>query len=476
MKFLKMIVTSLLALGGLRSGQAQHHDPNGSAKRILIDKQCLEKDSLTNLLHNMGTFEGHIRNFFMTTTNHAGFPDYYALGIGGGLGYYSPVVKGFQLGMSGFIIYNVASSPLAPAPPFANRYEVGLFDLTNPDNHEDLDRLEDLYLRYYYNSKNKSYFQVGKFHLKTPLINLQDGRMRPNLQEGVWGEWNEWNKVKLKAGWIWRSSPRSTIRWYHIGESLVYPNGRAVNGNKATYSNHTQSEGIAIANLGLKPTKQFDYQLWNYYVASLFNMALNKIEFRQQSGSRLWMAGVQYFWQQSLNNDTLAIEKQYITVQEQSHTVSARISVSNSRQDEWSLNYTRITQHGRFLFPREWGIEPFYTFLQRERNEGAGNVHASSVQHTRHLDKGKHWELMAAGGMYWMPSVIDARLNKYAMPSYFQLNARSRYRFQGFLTGLNLEVLYSYKGNLVKGLETQPGYYHNKVDMHHLSVVLDYYF
>lgn len=26
--------------------------------------------------------------------------------------------------------------------------------------------------------------------------------------------------------------------------------------------------------------------------------------------------------------------------------------------------------------PREWGREPFFTFLPRERNEGFGDVHA----------------------------------------------------------------------------------------------------
>ncbi len=209
----------------------------------------LEKDTLVNILHNIGTFEGHIRNFFMTTTNHGDFSDYYAWGLGGGLGYYSPVIKGFQIGMSGYIIYNLASSPLAPAVPFTNRYEIGLFDITNPDNHEDLDRLEDLYLRYYFSEKNKSFIQVGKFHLKTPLINLQDGRMRPNLQEGIWAEWNEYKKIKVKGGWLWRTSPRSTIHWYDIGKSLVYPNGRAVNGNKADYSDLTGNTAFLIYNM-----------------------------------------------------------------------------------------------------------------------------------------------------------------------------------------------------------------------------------
>jgi len=474
---LKYFIAAILVASTAFVSSAQHHDPEWSAKRVLLDKRCLENDSLKNILHNTGVFEGHIRNFFMSTVNHGDYPDYYAFAMGGGLGYYSPVIKGFQAGMSGFIIYNVASSHLGPAPPFFNRYELGLFDFTNPDNHEDLDRLEDLYLRYYLTKNNTSFIQVGKFHLKTPMINLQDGRMRPNLQEGIWAEWNDSKKIKLKGGWIWRTSPRSTIHWFDIGKSLVYPNGRAVNGEKADYTSYTKSDAIAIANVTWKPVKQIDYQVWNYYADQMFNMSLNKVEYKKKTGDRTMMAGFQYAWQKSLYNDTLSIEKQYIVHDEQSHTFSGRIGLINNRKgEEWNINYTRITSHGRYLFPREWGVEPFYTFMQRERNEGAGDVHATTLQHTRYLDKGKHWELLAAAGLYWMPSVNDARLNKYVMPSYYQLNARSRYRFQGFLRGLNLEVLYTYKGNMTKGLEVQPSYYHNKVDMHHVSVVMDYYF
>lgn len=475
--FSKYFTATVLVATIAFASSAQHHDPKWSAKRVLLDKRSLENDSLKNILHNTGIFEGHIRNFFMSTINHSDYPDYYALGVGGGLGYYSPIIKGFQVGMSGFIIYNIGSSPLSPEPPFANRYEVGLFDVTNPNNHEDLDRLEDLYLRYYITKQNKSFLQVGKFHLKTPMINLQDGRMRPNLQEGVWAEWNDSKKIQAKAGWIWRTSPRATIQWFEIGKSLMYPNGRAVDGTKANYSDYTSSDGIAIANVTWKPITSIDYQVWNYYVDQLFNASLNKVEYKKKMVTHTWMAGFQYIWQQSLYNDTLSIEKQYITQGEQSHSFSGRIGlIQDQKGEEWNINYTRITSHGRFLFPREWGIEPFYTFMQRERNEGAGDVHATTLQHIRYLDKGKHWELLAGAGMYWMPSVNDARLNKYPMPSYYQLNARSRYRFQGFLRGLNLEALYIYKGNMTKDLEVQPSNFHNRVDMHHLSVVLDYYF
>jgi len=457
---------------------AQHQDPSWSARRAIINEQSITGDSLSNVLHQLGTFEGHLRTYFMTTTNHEDYPDYYALAMGGGLGYYSPIIKNFQLGMSGFIIYNLASSNLINQPPFSNRYEIGLFDIKNPENHADLDRLEDLYLRYYLKDHH-SYIQIGKFHLQTPLINQQDGRMRPNLQEGVWVEWNEWKKIKLKSGWLWRTSPRSTIQWFSIGESLgVYPGGRATNGEKADYAGNINTPGVAISNVSVIPNKALNVQLWNYYVPDLFTTTMARMEWRKKSSdAREWSLGVQYLWQNSLYNDTLSLEKQYITKDEQSHAVSTRLGFSSSQsKNEWNLNYTRITNHGRYLFPREWGVEPFYTFMYRERVEGAGNVHAVMLQNSRSMDKKEHLSLQTQAGVFWMPSESDAKLNKYAMPGFYQINVKSRYKFQGFLHGLQADLLYTYKGQLATSLEELPVFYHNKVDMHHFSLVLDYYF
>ncbi len=424
----------------------------------------------------IGTLEGHVRSFYMATINQDNFPDYHAWALGAGLGYYSPQVKRFQVGMSGFSVHNLSSSITSQAP-YSNRYEIGLFDLEHPDSQKDFARVEDFFLRYYLSKKNSSFFQLGKFHLKTPLINLQDGRMLPNLQQGFWSEWNNWKKVKVKAGWITRTSPRSTSRWMDISESLIYTNGKAVNGVKADYSRNIQTRGVAIFGVTTKPSERLEFQTWNYTVDRLFNMAHQKLEWNRTLGKKKLVIGAQYFWQKSLFRDSTAVEKQYISTTHQSHTFSARAAITISKhQQEWSLNYTRITRHGRFLFPREWGIEPFYTFMQRERNEGAGDVHAATVQYTRSLDQRNTLTLVIANGFYHMPSVLNAPLNKYSMPSYYQLNAKLRYQFSGKLRGLNAEFLYTFKQNLSTGLEELPVYYHNKVNLHHASLAIDYYF
>jgi hypothetical protein len=468
--FLNLVLSSF--------SMAQHQDPSWSARRAIINENCISSDSLCNVLHNMGVFEGHMRSFLMGTLNHESFPDYYAFAVGAGLGYYSPIIKNFQIGLSGYVIYNVASANLEPHNGFANRYEVALFDVKDPNNRNDLDRLEDLYLRYYLWEEQASYLQVGKFHLKTPLINLQDGRMRPNLQEGVWMELNEQKNIKWKTGVLWSTSPRGTVNWYGMGESLgVYPGGRAINGNKSDYHGHVNTKYVYIANMAINPLNNLNYQIWNYHADNLFNLSLNKLELKKKDEFKTISASMQYLWQKSFYNDTLAIEKQYISANEQSHSLSTRLSWRTNRTgDEWNINYTRITSHGRFLFPREWGVESFYTFMQRERMEGMGDVHAMMLQNNHSLDKDKHITLQSSAGLFLLPSVTDARLNKYSMPSFYQVNLRMKYKFTGFMQGLHADVLYLYKGNMANGVAEIPLYYHNKIDMHHVSLILDYYF
>lgn len=449
---------------------AQHHDP--------VDTDSLTlQDSLGAILHKYGVFEGHFRSYSMFTINQRHHADYFAQGVGGGLAYYSPVIKRFQVGLSGFIIYNVHSSHLATDNGLANRYEIALFDITDPDNHHDLDRLENLFIRYYL-SKNDhaSFLQLGKFHLNTPLMNMQDSRMRPNLQEGLWSEVTVRKFLHFKGGWLWNTSPRSTIRWYGMGESVgIYGNGKAIDGSIAKYYGHVDSKGIGMASLTWTPLKGATYEAWNYYADNLFNIVLQKAEIKKQIDGASIFAGLQHIWQHSLSADNTEVSAQYISPAEKSHVFSARMGISPSVKTTWLLNYTRITSHGRFLFPREWGTETLYTYISRERNEGSGDVHAWMVENDRLLGKHNNLSLQVMAGIYKMPSIDSYRLNKYSVPSYYHFALKGRYTFHGFFHGLEAQALYVYKGLLDKTSVTD-SQLHNKVKMHHAALVLDYYF
>jgi hypothetical protein len=73
-----------------------------------------------------------MRYYFMGTDNRAGLTDYFANAIGGGLKFETDTFRHFQLGLSGFYIFNIGSSDLTRRDPNTgglSRYESGQFDI-----------------------------------------------------------------------------------------------------------------------------------------------------------------------------------------------------------------------------------------------------------------------------------------------------------------------------------------------------------
>lgn len=423
-----------------------------------------------------GKTEGHFRLFFMQTDNDGPLTDYHALAFGGGLKYQTKSFRGFQLGVGGFYIWNLASSDLSKPDPITNtmsRYETGQFDQTDLKNKNNLQRLEDFFIRYNY--KN-SFIRFGKQVIKTPFINPQDGRMRPTGEQGVWAEVNEIKKLKVELGWLSHISPRGTMKWYRGASSMgIYPSGFTINGSPGNYKNNLQSKGIAIAGITYSPETTVRLQFWNHWVQNIFNTLLLQAEadFAATKNEK-FIAGIQIAHQSAVKdggNEDAA--KTYFDPSQSATIISARVGYVKKKTTT-RINYSRITSQGRFLFPREWGREPFYTFLPRERNEGLGDVHAFTINFVRNFFEKKLTTDFSAG-YYHLPDVKNYSLNKYGLPSYFQFNADIRYSFDGFLKGLNAELLYLYKrghGNTYNDRKNTI----NKVDMHQLNLILNYVF
>ena len=141
---------------------------------------------------------------------------------------------------------------------------------------------------------------------------------------------------------------------------------------------------------------------------------------------------------------------------------------------ETSINYNRITSHGRYLMPREWGREPFFTFLPRERNEGLGDVHAFMTK-LNYNSLNLRIKASVAAGYYKLPDVKNYRLNKYGLPSYTQANADVRYSFAGMLKGFEAQVLIVGKKNTGE-IYNNKRFEFNKVNMMQYNFVLNYHF
>ncbi|MCG9910907.1 MAG: OprD family outer membrane porin [Flavobacteriales bacterium] len=472
----KILLAGGLFFSLLHPVLAQHQDiPERPG--IWKGKNIKSTDS-TSLLYafRSGTAHGHIRYYFMATDNRAGLTDYFANAAGGGLRYETGRFKGFQAGISGFFIFNIGSSDFTKNDSLTNqpsRYELGLFDVEDGHNKYDLDRLEELFIKYNF---RKSHIEFGKILINTPLINLQDGRMRPSGVEGLWFDINELKNTRFEGGFLYGFSPRGTVKWYQGGKSIgVFPQGLNPDGTPSNYLNNIKSAGTAVLGIHYNPNPILKIQVWDYYIENVLNTAMLQTDFTFQlkNKSKLF-TGMQFIRQDAINNGGNADpSKTYVRRGNKSMTIGGTFGWKDKNW-ETSLNYNHITAHGRYLFPREWGRDPFYTFLPRERSEGFGNVHAL-VGKVNYFAPKIGIKASLGGGYIHMPDAKNASLNKYGMPSYGQINADVRYAFNGFLRGFDIQLLVVGK---IKAGETynNPRYEFNKVNMMLYNLVFNFHF
>ena len=474
MKYLIFTATWLLAFSG--HVLAQHQEISEKPK-MWMGGDSTSADSLSLLkVFKTGKFEGHFRYFFMATDNQKGLSDYYANAVGSGIRYESNKFFGFQFAVSGFYMFNIGSSDLAKTDAVTqqnNRYEVALFDVENPNNRKDLDRLEELFIKY---SFKKSNVILGRQLINTPFVNLQDGRMRPTIVEGIWFETKVKNKLKLEAGWLYGISPRGTTKWYGINQSVgIYPLGNNIDGTKSNYLGNIKSAGLAILGADLKLNKYLQLKLADCYFENVQNSLLIQTDmlFKLKGNSSL-IGGLQGIRQDAINEGGNSDpSKTYLNKGAKAMTWGAKAGFRKN-EFEFSANYNRITKAGRYLMPREWGRDPFYTFMPRERNEGIGDGHAV-VAKVNYNFKKQRLKTALAAGYYKLPDVKNTMLNKYGLPSYTQINADIRYSFNKFLNGLELQFLVV--GKIRSGQTyNNKRFEFNKVNMLLFNFVLNYHF
>ncbi len=423
-------------------------------------KETLPKDT-TSILHafKSGHVEGHFRYYFSATNNNRGLTDYFANAVGGGLRYETASFHGFQMGISGFYIFNVGSSDMAQpdsATGQFNRYEIGLFDVEDPSNKQDIDRLEELYIKYNY---RKSFIRYGRQLINTPFINLQDGRMRPTGVGGIWFEMNEVKKMHVEGGWLYAISPRSTVRWYDTGHSVgIYPMGLTTTGETSDYRGNISSKGVFSLGMKYEATPWLSISMWELMFENVQNTALLQADAKiKMKGPTALIAGGQFIRQDALNHGGNADpQKTYVNKGAAAMTLGGRIGIKH-KQLEATANYTRILGTGRYLMPREWGRDPFYTFMPRERNEGFGDVHAVVAKLAYDLPR-QRIKTAVSAGYFKLPDVKNVELNKY-----------------GMFKGLEAQLLVVAKGNQGE-IYGNKRYEFNKVNMMVSNLVLNYHF
>ncbi len=457
----------LLIAAATASAQQEEHD--------LPHRDSLKQDSRLFEIMRKGQLTGRLRQFNMATVNDGAPQDFHAIAFGGVLGYASDRWHGLQFRMAAGFTFDLSSTTFQDPDPVTglySRYEIGLFDVTDPTRVEDLSYLHEFQLNYMSrNGRHRTVF--GKQELNTPFLNPQDGRMHPTLFEGIWQRSRLAEGTELQGGWLYRVAPRGTSRWYHVEESThVYPTGRNILGQPSQHGEHQRSLGIFALSLKQRIHGKMSITAWDVLVENMFNTMMLQLETGDRESR--WSLSAMALQQATVATGRLAdADLAYMPRGEDSRAFSARLRHVPGKF-RWQANYTRITAHGRYLMPREWGRDPFYTFLPRERNEGLGDVHAATLNLIlRDWKPGLRIE--ADGGAYWLPPLSDARLNKYSFPSYAQFVLNTQYAFQGGWKGMAVQLLYLYKMPLYEQRLTERQAF-NKVDMHHLNLIINYAF
>jgi hypothetical protein len=397
------------------------------------------KDSTFASYVNKGEVSGHIRNFFMATENRYG-NDYHANAFGGVLSYETKSYKGFQLGVSGIFTYKMFSSDLNKPYDQTNkssRWEQELFDVNHKDNFKDLDRLEELYIKYHW--KN-SYVTYGKIPVEyTPLLNKSDGRMKPFAFQGGWLHHKN-EKFQADVAWIHKVSPRSMTEWFPMDEVIgLTDNGYLPNGEKAEYEETTHSQGLAIVHLG-KEFKNLKFNFWNFHLDKFINTSWLQLEYSKQH----WQAGMIYSYQiPNAYQENLPYENRYVQPNENGQVASFMLKYNNG-SSQFKAAYTKAFESGRYLFPKELGRDQFFTSMTRSRIEGLGGVEVFAIGYQYNW---QHLFLNVDATTTHGAAIDDYELNKYNIDDYYQINTRLHYEFTNFLKGLHIELLYVWKQN-----------------------------
>lgn len=314
-----------------------------------------------------GNTSGLIRINMMYTFRPDSRTYHSALAVGGRLYYHSSYWKGFQLGLGGLYAYNIASTKLNSKDyQFAPKWERQLFDLQNTSNKHDLDRLEELFVKYRYKD---SYIKVGKMLVETPFVNPQDSRMKPSAFQGVWFDWQEGHRFEINGGVFNKVSPRATTEWVSIAESIgLYDRFEEPETHSIIHKN------INLLMLGghYKISSNLNYHNWQYFVDQLSYVNFNQLEWITNS----FKIGVQYVFQQGRDDQQIFTDQ---LNNNYNQIISGQLQWRLPRL-QFSYNTTLSLSDTPFIFPKEWGAEPFYTFISRHRIEGLDGSNSQALK------------------------------------------------------------------------------------------------
>ena len=324
-----------------------------------------------------GTLQGQIRAFTMIEDNQDPLQDYEGTALGGKILYQTPKWENFQgaIGVytTHFVKDNISSANVEPLAANKNsRYVVGLVDSTDYDASS-VTNVGEAYLRY---RRGENSLTIGRMKLDTPFVNPQDGRMIPTFEQGIWGTSSLTESWSLQGGYINAFWNRNTPEWKSVEDSLGYGYEMGMSSLDAAipgdYYENTSSNGLFIGNVRYEAKGGIRVDVWDYYLENIFNLGYVEALYAHRYKDVELSYGLQYIDQRQSGDggngeDNVAAPTNalkamsYMQEGEKSTTYGAKAAVK-VQDSKLTFAYNRTTDDGRFLFPREWGKEPLFTF------------------------------------------------------------------------------------------------------------------
>jgi len=420
-----------------------------------------------------GRAHGHIRSYTMATIHEGSLKDYWTSAIGGALRYETAEWNGVSLGVKGIFTYEAFGMDLTEADEQIGKtakWEQELYDVLRPGEYRDLDRLEELFVRY---SIGDSDIRIGKVDInKGPLLMRRDGRMKPFVYRGAWARIKEFEERDIFLGYIDGVSPRGMTEWFSLEDAIgILNNGYQPDGTPAEYHEHSGMEWIGVVGYEHEVSEGLELNLWNYY----FHRNMDIIWIQTDWEKNGWQAGLQYVHQMSMPSIGRAeYTNRYMQDGEQADVLSLRLGYAPEGSSwEFSTAYLHAFDNGRFLFPRELGREAFYVSHPRFWIDGFGNTDVYMAQLAYESKKDEHgvFEMKARLSRLDAPSADDTRFNKYAVPSTYQVMLFPKYAFHKSLKGVEMGLLYIWKIDRQEDRPLAERFY--RTDFHHLNLVLN---
>lgn len=436
----------------------------GFALLILLVQSAFSQDEPKSEL------SGLVRTRYMSTNNERDLTDFNIMVTHGQLYYKTKLNRWLSFGTQANALFHYGTESISQVDPITGSgpiYEGNLWVNRNMTGSVET-TLPQFYLRA--NLEGHS-LMVGRIVKDTPILNAEPWPFTDAIQ-GIWYEYQSNKKLYMQGGWVSRLSPRQTGAFVSIGESLGLAGvGTDIFGNPSGYRGNVDSNYLLMGDVEYKFSESFKIDGWTFYADNVIRTGLIEATYsnREKERSISSMFIYQNKFGEGGNIDSNLAYKN----EDQASYFGLRIN-QKMGNNNLQFNIGRITKLGRFLLPREWGLEPFYTFQRRTRIEGASDVASVMFRWQRTWDKENAlFNVFSSIGTNQFGTVNDPAKNKFSMPNHHHIDLSVEYLPKQF-KGLSAEIYVAQR--LLSGDAPSDSFIINRANFFHFDFLLSYRF